>query len=103
MALHVVPYIMTQENVQCKVFNHVFDGNVYQRKVRGTIRWVADLQCGRCGTWRQDVMTPRTCELVSRTYVHPDEYNTKLTPREAKKILYKRMLSGGKVGWDDVS
>lgn len=78
--------------VRCKVFNHVFDGATYERHVHGELRWVAELQCSRCGSWRVDYMLPHSCLLTSRVYYHSDEYDTSFDRAEARKVLFKSLL-----------
>lgn len=84
-----------RDYVKCRAFRHVFDGNVFQEQVAGRTVWVARLDCGRCGTHRIDIMTPRTCELISRSYVHPDDYDGMLSPLEARQQLFTSMLARG--------
>lgn len=85
----------TITSARCHVFKHQLDGNVYEETRDGHKRWVARLQCRRCGTWRTDVMMPYTCDLVSRKYEHPQTYETQMSHQDAKKILFKRMMEAG--------
>lgn len=88
-----------RDYVKCRAFRHNFDGHVYQEqiggRVGGRVVWVARLECPRCGTHRVDVMAPGTCELISRSYVHPDDYDGMLSPNEARRTLYQGMLKSG--------
>lgn len=85
----------------CKTFRHDLEGPVYQETVSGVVRWVAYLSCGKCGTLRRDVMTVGTCELVSRTYSHPEDYDTLMDVSEARKMVFKSLLRPGSyVGGD---
>jgi hypothetical protein len=84
------------EYIRCRAFRHAIDeenGSLFQEQRDGRTVWVAPLECPRCGTRRTDVMTPRACELISRTYDHPDGYDGLLTPAEARRILYKHKLA----------
>lgn len=40
-------------------------------------------------------MTPRKCELISRVYIHPDNYDGKISPAEARKIVFQHMVDEG--------
>lgn len=85
--------------LKCRSFRHEWDGHVFIEQVDGTTRWVARLECERCGTRRVDVMTARSCELVSRRYFYSDEYGDdirKLEHSEAKEQLFSSMLKKGK-------
>lgn len=80
----------------CKALRkHALDGHVFEEKDGRRIVWVARLECTHCGTWRIDVMTPRQCELISRTYVHPDDYDATISAEEARKALYRHMIDNG--------
>lgn len=82
--------------VKCRAFQkHELDGGVYEENHEGRKVWVAKLQCSGCGTWRYDVMTPVKCELISRGYSRPDDYDGKMSPDEARKILYKHLVANG--------
>jgi hypothetical protein len=80
------------ESARCKVFKHDFDGHIFLETIKNSTRWVARLQCTRCGTRRVDVMIPLTCELVSRHYEYPDTYDTQLEHSDAKRVLFKFMI-----------
>lgn len=86
------------DTVRCQAFRHQFDGHVFLERSRATGRtvWVARLECPRCGTRRVDVMVPETCELISRSYEHSDEYRDALDTRDrddAKRIVFTSMLT----------
>lgn len=85
--------VVLVEHLKCRALRHAFDGHVLREKVQGKIRWVARLECDRCGTLRIDVMMPNTCELVSRRYDHPDNYDGTLSQQAARRELFKRMLA----------
>lgn len=88
-------------HLRCRAFSrHDLDGHVFEeqldRRVAGRrLVWVARLECAGCGTQRIDVMMPRSCELISRLYVHPDGYDGKISPAEARRIIFKHMLDNG--------
>lgn len=87
---------MPVEYVACRAFRvHNLDGHTFAEHVGGRNVWVARLTCDRCGTHRIDVMKPRSCELISRLYVHPDNYDGAMTSAEARKIIYKHMIDNG--------
>lgn len=79
----------------CKTFRHTLEGPVFQETVAGVVRWVAYLTCVKCGSLRRDVMTVGSCELVSRTYSHSDDYDTLMDVSEAKKVVFKDLLRKG--------
>lgn len=83
------------DHARCRVFRHQFEGHVFQETVYGATRWVARIQCERCGTIRVDVMTVKSCELISRRYIHPEEYDTGQAYDEARQFLFKWMLDQG--------
>lgn len=74
---------------------HDLDGVVTEERANGRKVWVARLECDVCGTWRTDVMTPIKCELISRAYLHPDDYDGSVLPADARKIIYKHMIDNG--------
>lgn len=82
----------------CRTFRHEFDGHVYQEKslTTGKTVWVARLECARCGTQRVDTMTPKTCELISRQYIYPEEYQTGLTRTDARRRVFAAMRLNGR-------
>lgn len=80
------------EHAKCRVFMHRLEGHVFLETVNGRSRWVARLQCVRCGRSRVDVMTVGTCELISRKYFGGDGYDTTWDRSDAKKFLFKVML-----------
>lgn len=80
----------------CRAFQrHALDGHVVQERINGSNVWIARLQCVGCGTHRIDVMKPKSCKLISRAYVHPDDYDGKMTSAEARKIIFKHMIDNG--------
>lgn len=85
------------QNCRCKVFQHRLDGHVFEERwqpkgQRQRTVWTARLQCSRCGTKRIDRMLPGTCILLTRDYIHAEEYDTTMTNGDAKKILFKWMV-----------
>lgn len=88
--------VMPTAYLPCRALQkHALDGYVVQERVDGRVVWVASLQCTNCGTWRHDVMKPKTCELISRSYSHPDDYDGSLSPAEARKLLFQHMMENG--------
>jgi hypothetical protein len=82
-----------ERSAYCRAFRHGFDGPVYvERRGRGKV-WVAYLQCDKCDTRRVDVMSPTTCELLSRQYFYEDDYDGQLTSLEAKQHVFKKRLT----------
>lgn len=81
---------------KCKVFKHSWHGHVVAERLPDTGKavWIARLQCEECGTRRNDVMIPRTCELIGRhyDYTNAPSYDTKMEWLDAKKFLYKSLL-----------
>lgn len=84
------------EFVRCRAFRHVIDdehGALFQERRDGHTVWVFRGECPRCGTRRIDTMTPRSYQLISRVYEHPDGYDGLLSPQEARAVLYKHKLA----------
>ena len=82
--------------VKCRAFQkHDLDGIVVKETVNRRKVWIARLQCNSCGTHRIDVMKPKTTQLLSRAYIHPDDYDGSLSTADARRILYKHMLDNG--------
>lgn len=83
------------EYIRCRAYRHVIDdehGALFQeRNSLGRTVWVFRGECPRCGTRRIDTHTPRSDQLISRTYEHPQGYDGLLTPAEARRILFKKM------------
>jgi len=78
-------------SLKCRAFNkHNIDGVLHEEVLGNRKVWVYYGQCMDCGTDRIDVMTPRKCELISRTYVHPEEYDTTLPVSEARKNFFAK-------------
>jgi hypothetical protein len=79
----------------CKTFLHDLDGHTYVEtsEATGAEVWVAALECLRCGTRRVDFMVPETCELISRRYFHPKEYDKHLARDEAKREVMSSMMA----------
>lgn len=87
---------MPVQYLPCRALQkHAFDGRVVQQRRDGKVVWVAELECASCGTWRLDVMKPKSCELISRTYEHPSDYDGRVVPAEARKLLYQHMIENG--------
>lgn len=85
---------MNLTTARCKTYGHDLDGPVFLERVKGVMRWVLHAECTRCGTRRIDVMTPKTCELVSRHYDYDSapEYDKAEDRAKAKAFLMKAFL-----------
>jgi hypothetical protein len=85
---------MNETTMICKTFMHQLDGHVFAETIEGQARWVARLECGRCGTRRIDVMVPQSCKLISRKYDYTGcvDYDRTVDRLDAKKDLFKSML-----------
>lgn len=83
------------EYVRCRAYRHIIDddhGALFQeRNSLGRVVWVFRGECPRCGTLRIDTLMPRTDQLISRTYEHPEGYDGLLSPHEARRVLLKAM------------
>jgi hypothetical protein len=77
----------------CKTFLHSFDGHVFleDRPKLGST-WVAKLECTVCGSRREDVMTPNTCQLLHRSYDWSEDYEQSLPRTAAKAELFQQLL-----------
>lgn len=77
------------EYLECRAFIHeILPSHIFQETVNGVVRWVARSECGRCGTLRKDVMLVKSFLLVSREYLHPDNYPTTLSKQDAKTTYF---------------
>lgn len=85
---------MNLTTARCKTYGHDLDGPVFLERIKGHMRWVLYAECSRCGTKRIDVMTPKTCELISRHYNYDaaPEYDQTEDRRKAKVFFMKEHL-----------
>lgn len=85
------------EYVRCRAYRHIIDddhGALFQeRNDLGRTVWVFRGECPRCGTRRITTHMPRSFQVISQKYEHPDGYDGLLSPAEARRILFKEKLA----------
>lgn len=75
--LAAVPHTNFYPYVKCKVLRHQFDavGPIPGGR-RNTFGTLITFRCDHCGTYRFDVVSRLTGDLLTRSYDHPDDYRT---------------------------
>lgn len=82
---NVYPY------VQCKALQHRWEAvgpvpNAPRR--RSSFGTSVTMQCEHCTTYRFDVFSRLTGDLLSRSYQHPDEYKTQVLTKKQWRVMW---------------